>query len=84
VRWEIGRVGSDGEVDVAGNTRTGLNQEMWQGNYKDVNLSEVTFCLLYDYARTGNEESLRAAKRIVEYRKKNASSNSPKSPNEVP
>lgn len=71
VKWEIGRVGPDGQVDVAGNTRTGLNQEMWQGNYKDVNLSEVTFCLLYHYARTGNEESLAAAKRIVEYRKKN-------------
>jgi hypothetical protein len=70
VKWEIGRVKPDGEVDVAGNTRTGLNQEVWQGNYKDVNLSEVTFCLLYHYARTGNEESLAAAKRIVAFRKK--------------
>jgi len=59
----------DGQVDVADKTRTGLNQEKWQGNYKDVNLSEVTFCLLYDYARTGNQDTLAAAKRIIERRK---------------
>ena len=70
VEWELGRVKPNGEVDVAENTRTGLNQEKWQGNYKDVNLSEVTFCLLYDYARTGNQEALSAAKRIIERRKK--------------
>jgi hypothetical protein len=70
VGWEIGRIKPDGEVDVSENTRTGLNQEIWQGNYKDVNLSEVTFCLLYDYARAGNQEALSAAKRITDFRKK--------------
>jgi hypothetical protein len=70
VKWELGRIKPDGDVDVVENTRTGLNQEKWQGNYKDVNLSEVTFCLLYDYARTGNQETMAAAKRIVERRKK--------------
>jgi hypothetical protein len=70
VQWEIGRIEPDGQVDVTKNTRTGLNQEKWLGNYKGVNLSEVTFCLLYDYARTGNQEALAAAKRIVERRKK--------------
>jgi hypothetical protein len=69
VEWEIGRIKPNGEVDVADNTRTGLNQEKWQGNFKDVNLSEVTFCLLYDYARTGNRDALAAANRIVENRK---------------
>jgi hypothetical protein len=34
-----------------------------------VNLSEITLCLLYDFARTGNEKSLEAARRIVEQRK---------------
>ena len=70
MRWEIGRVKPDGEVEVAGNTRTGLKQEKWMGNYKEVNLSEVTFCLLYENARSGDQDALAAAKRIVERRKK--------------
>jgi hypothetical protein len=70
VCWEIGRVKPDGEVEVAGNTRTGLKQEKWMGNFKEVNLSEVTFCLLYEHARYGDEEAFSAAKRIVERRKK--------------
>ena len=69
VRWEIGRIGPDGQVDVTGNTRTGLGQEQWMGRDKDVNLSEVTLCLLYHYARTCNDPSLAAARRIVERRK---------------
>jgi hypothetical protein len=69
VRWEIGRVGPDGRVDVTGNTRTGLGQEQWMGRDKDVNLSEVTFCLLYHYVRTGDCAALAAAQRIVEWRK---------------
>jgi hypothetical protein len=69
VCWEIGRVGPDGQIDVTGNTRTGLGQEQWMGHNKDVNPSEITHCLLYYYARTGDEASLAAAKRIVERRK---------------
>ena len=69
VRWELGRVGPDGQVDVAGNTRTGLGQEQWMGHEKGVNYSEVTACLLYYYARTGDQQALAAARRIVERRK---------------
>lgn len=69
VCWEVGRVGCDGRVDVTGNTRTGLGQEQWMGRKKDVNLSEVTLCLLYHYARTCDCPSLAAARRIVERRK---------------
>jgi hypothetical protein len=68
VRWELGRIGPDGQIDVAGNTRTGLGQEQWMGHEKGVNLSEVTLCLLYQYARTGDCQSLAAARRIVERR----------------
>jgi hypothetical protein len=70
VAWERGRVRPDGQVDVAGNTRTGLGQEQWMGHNKGVNLSEITLCLLYHYARTGAPESLAAARRIVERRRK--------------
>jgi hypothetical protein len=73
IAWLRGRVAGDGQIDVAGNTRTGLGQEQWMGHDKGVNLSEVTLCLLYHYARTGNSQSLAAARRIVE-RRKNAKS----------
>jgi hypothetical protein len=69
VRWEVGRVGPDGQVDITGNTRTGSGQEQWMGHDKDVNLSEVTLCLLYYHARTGDQSSLDAARRIVRWRK---------------
>ncbi len=69
IRWELGRVGPEGEIDVTGNTRTGLGQEQWMGHPKGVNLSEITLCLLYDYARTGNKDALAAARRIVESRR---------------
>jgi hypothetical protein len=69
VRWELKRVGADGKIDVAGNTRTGLNQEIWMGHEKGVNLSEITLCLLYHHVRTGDKDSLAAARRIVESRK---------------
>jgi hypothetical protein len=70
VRWEMDRVGADGQIDITGNTRTGLGQEQWQGHEKGVNLSEVTLCLLYFYARTGDQGALAAARRIVERRRK--------------
>ncbi len=69
VAWERGRVQPDGQIDVTGNTRTGLGQEQWMGHRKGVNLSEITLCLLYHYARTADPESLAAARRIVEWRR---------------
>ncbi len=68
VRWELGRVRPDGRIDAAGNTRTGLGQEQWMGHSKGMNLSAITLCLLYDFARTGNGQSLEAARRIVQQR----------------
>jgi ABC-type transport system involved in cytochrome c biogenesis permease subunit len=69
VGWELGRVQPDGQVEVTGNTRTGLGQEQWMGRTKGVNLSEVTLCLLYHFARTGAHASLDAARRIVDRRR---------------
>ena len=63
IAWELARIGPDGRVDTAGNTRTGRGQEQWMGHEKDVNLSEIALCLLYHYARTGDKESLVAARR---------------------
>jgi hypothetical protein len=39
------------------------------GHSKGLNLSEITLCLLYDFARTGDEKPLDAARRIVQQRK---------------
>ncbi|RPJ09856.1 MAG: hypothetical protein EHM28_00230 [Spirochaetaceae bacterium] len=64
VRWEIGRIKEDGSVDTAGNTRTGLGQEMWQGRVKDVNFAEVLRCILYFRVRTGDTEAIQAATRL--------------------
>jgi hypothetical protein len=69
IRWELARVGLDGSIDTTGNTRTGHGQEQWMGHEKDVNLSEITLCLLYYYARTGDKDALAAAQRIVAGRK---------------
>jgi hypothetical protein len=70
VRWELGRIGPDGDVNVTGNTRTGLGQELWMGHAKGVNLSEITLCLLYGYTRIGDQQALAAARRVVENRKR--------------
>ena len=70
ITWERQRIQPDGQVDIAGNTRTGLGQEQWMGHDKGVNLSEITLCLLYHGARTGDEDSFAAARRIVERRKR--------------
>jgi len=67
-RWLRDRVGPDGQVDVAGNTRTGLGQEQWMGRDKDVNLSEITLCLLWHHALTEQKSSLDAARRIQKSR----------------
>ncbi|MFZ1934478.1 MAG: hypothetical protein WCB27_13820 [Thermoguttaceae bacterium] len=61
--WELGRIGADGKVHVAGNTRTGLEQEHWLGHPNGVDLSEITLCLLYHYTRTGDEDTLAAGRR---------------------
>jgi len=47
VAWELTKVRNNGEVSVAGNTRTGLKQETWQGHYKDVDIVAVTQGLAY-------------------------------------
>ncbi len=69
VRWELSRIGPEGEINVTGNTRTGLGQEQWMGHPKGVDLSEITLCLLYGYARTGDKNALAAARRIVDSRR---------------
>lgn len=67
--WLRERIDAQGQVDVSGNTRTGLGQERWRERPKEVNLSEITLALLYHYALTGDNDSLAAARRVVEARR---------------
>jgi hypothetical protein len=64
VEWELTKVRPSGEVDVQGNTRTGLKQEKWQGHYKDVNIPEVIQALAYYGLWRPDDRALDAAVRI--------------------
>jgi hypothetical protein len=65
--WEISRVKESGEVDVTGNTRTGLGQEQFMGRIKDVNYGEVVLALLYYGIQRDNEEAIDAALRAYQF-----------------
>jgi hypothetical protein len=66
--WEKARVRPDGSVEIAGNTRTGLGQEMFLGRPKDVNYAEVAWALFYAVAITGDQDLLHLAEGVAEYR----------------
>jgi hypothetical protein len=61
--WELSRIKANGEVDVTGNTRTGLGQERFLGRDKNVNYPDVVLALFYYGVRTGNKEYISAAQR---------------------
>jgi hypothetical protein len=46
--WELSKVNADGEIDVKGNSRTGVGKEVYFGKEKEVNTREV--CLMFAYA----------------------------------
>jgi hypothetical protein len=46
--WELSKVNADGEIDVQGNSRTGVGKEIYFGKEKEVNTREV--CLMFAYA----------------------------------
>jgi hypothetical protein len=68
-RWQLGHVQSSGEIDTAGNTRTGMGQEKYFGKAKEINYPEVTMALLYYGEVHHDAASLDAARRIYEYKK---------------
>jgi hypothetical protein len=61
VAWQVSRIGPNGEVDVSGNTRTGLGQERsYFGEPKKVNYPEVVWALTY-YGLVHNDAAALAA-----------------------
>jgi hypothetical protein len=68
VAWQLGRIKESGEVDVTGNTRTGVGKEKgYNGEPKNVNYNEVVFALTYYGIVHHDQSALAAADRVFAY-----------------
>lgn len=67
MQWELTRVRPSGEVDVTGNSRTGVGKETFLGNPKNVNYMEVELALLYYAATRDSQEAWESADRVFRY-----------------
>ncbi|MDO8488947.1 MAG: hypothetical protein Q7S42_02405, partial [Candidatus Omnitrophota bacterium] len=65
--WELARIKESGEIEVTGNTRTGLKQEKWRGEFKNVNYMEVALSLIYWAHIAEDKRSRELARTIFEY-----------------
>lgn len=72
VAWQLTRVRPSGEVDVSGNTRTGVGKESsYFGAPKNVNYREVIFALTYYGLVHQDKAALAAADRVFAHMKQN-------------
>ena len=63
--WQLTRIKETGEVDVTGNTRTGVGKEKsYSGEPKKVNSNEVIFALTYYGLVHKDAAALAAADRV--------------------
>ena len=68
VAWQLTRIRDNGEVDVTGNTRTGVGKEKsYTGQPKDVNYNEVVFALTYYGLVHHDQAALTAAGRVFAF-----------------
>jgi len=67
VAWELTRILPTGEVDVSGNSLTGVGKETYMGKPKNVNYVEVELALLYFAVTSDSKESLEAADRVFQF-----------------
>jgi hypothetical protein len=65
--WELARIKPTGEVEVDGNSRTGLGQEVYFGKAKKVNTTEVTLALFYYGSRFDEKEVLKTGEKVFDY-----------------
>jgi hypothetical protein len=74
--WQLTRILPSGEVDVTGNTRTGVGKEAspLTGQTKTVNYNEVIFALTYYGLVHGDDAALAAADRVFAYSRRTPSS----------
>ncbi|MGH7435746.1 MAG: hypothetical protein ACRENE_08730, partial [Polyangiaceae bacterium] len=68
VRWALPHVGDAGEIDVAGNSRTGSGQETYFGQAKDVNYGESALALAYFGLAHSDPGALAAGERAFAFR----------------
>ncbi|MEI8039098.1 MAG: hypothetical protein WCJ14_11980 [Verrucomicrobiota bacterium] len=68
VAWQLTKIRDNGEVDVTGNTRTGVGKEMsYSGQPKGVNYNEVVFALTYYGLAHHDPAALTAAGRVFAF-----------------
>ena len=68
VAWQLTKIRANGEVDVTGNTRTGVGKEKsYTGQPKDVNYNEVVFALTYYGLAHQDQTTLTAADRVFAF-----------------
>ena len=68
VAWQVGRIRPDGEVDVTGNTRTGVGKEKsYFGTPKEVNHGEVAQALTFYGLAHRDAAALAAADRVYAF-----------------
>lgn len=71
VAWQVSRIKPDGQIDVTGNTRTGVGKEQsYFGTPKEVNYGEVIFGLTLYGLVHGDAAALAAADRVAAYVRK--------------
>lgn len=68
VAWQLTKIRDTGEVDVTGNTRTGVGKEQsYTGQPKGVNYNEVVFALTYYGLAHHDQAALTAADRVFAF-----------------
>jgi hypothetical protein len=65
--WERTRIRPTGEVEVSGNTRTGVGKEVYMGRPKDVNYHEVALALCYFGMIHDNPSDLALAEKVCNW-----------------
>ncbi|HWL16057.1 MAG TPA: hypothetical protein VNR00_10665, partial [Opitutus sp.] len=73
VKWQLTRILPSGDVDVSGNTRTGVGLEAdpFSGKAKTVNYTEVAMALMLYGTIHQDKEVLAAANRVIDFKQKN-------------
>jgi hypothetical protein len=73
VKWQLTRILPSGEVDVSGNTRTGVGLEAdpFSGKAKTVNYTEIAMALTLYGTIHQDKEVLAAADRVFGYKQRN-------------
>ena len=73
VKWQLTRILPSGEVDVSGNTRTGVGLEAdpFSGKAKTVNYTEIAMALTLYGTIHHDKEVLAAADRVFGYKQRN-------------